>query len=183
MSWRSVARKPCRQGRVTWSTFHSPDWRICPGMAWCPSQPGLGGSWPPARREGQGDAVLLDVGAGGGVRNGQPQHGHGADIAADGYFDGGFLAGPAWVRAVAIEPGCEQSRWLPVAADERCPDVPPEDRGAVVATTGIAAGQAPAVLAEPVPQGGAAGSGQRVRADPDHAAGAVAADLAVFEEK
>jgi hypothetical protein len=26
---------------VTCSTFHSPDWRIWPGMAWCPSQPGL----------------------------------------------------------------------------------------------------------------------------------------------
>ena len=40
-----------------------------------------------------------------------------------------------------------------------------------------------AVLPEPVPQGGAAGSGQRVRANPDHAAAAVAADLAVFEEE
>ena len=132
---------------------------------------------------GEGDAVLLDVGAGGGVRDGQPQYRHGSDVAADGHFESGFLAGPARVRAVAVEPGCEQSRWLPVAVDERRPDVPPEYRGPVVAAAGIAAAQVPAVLPEPVPQGGAAGSSQRVRADPHHAAAAVAADLAVFEEE
>ena len=84
---------------------------------------------------------------------------------------------------MAVEPGCEQSRWLPVAVDERRPDVPPEYRGPVVAAAGIAAAQVAAVLPEPVPQGGAAGSSQRVRADPHHAAAAVVADLAVFEEE
>jgi hypothetical protein len=127
---------------------------------------------------GEGDAVLLDVGAGGGVRDGQPQYRHGTDVSADGHFESGFLAGPARVRAVAVEPGCEQSRWPRVAVDERRSDVPPEDRGPVVAAAGIAAAQVPAVLPEPVPQGGAAGSSQRVRADPHHAVAAVAADLA-----
>jgi hypothetical protein len=93
------------------------------------------------------------------------------------------VAGPARVRAVTVEPGREQSRWLPVAVDERRPDVPPEYRGPVVAAAGIAAAQVPAVLPEPIPQGGAAGSSQGVRANPDHAAAAVAADLAVFEEE
>jgi hypothetical protein len=64
----------------------------------------------------------------------------------------GFLARPAPVRAVAVRPGCEQSRWLPVAVDERGPDVPPEDRGPVVADAGIAAAHVPAVLPEPVSQ-------------------------------
>jgi len=66
---------------------------------------------------GEGDAVLLDVGAGGGVGDGQPQYRHGSDVAADGHFKSGFLVGPARVRAVAVEPGCEQSRWLPVAVN------------------------------------------------------------------
>jgi hypothetical protein len=61
---------------------------------------------------------------------------------------------------MAVEPGCEQSRWLPVAVDERRPDVPPEYRGPVVAAAGIAAAQVATVLPEPVPQGGAAGSSQ-----------------------
>jgi len=73
-------------------------------------------------------------------------------VAADGHFESGFLAGPARVRAMAVEPGCEQSRWLPVAVDERRPDVPPEYRGPVVAAAGIAAAQVAAVLPEPVPQ-------------------------------
>jgi len=132
---------------------------------------------------GEGDAVLLDVGAGGGVGDGQPQYRHGSDVAADGHFKSGFLVGPARVRAVAVEPGCEQSRWLPVAVNERRPDMPPEYRGPVVAAAGIAAACVPAVLPEPVPQGGAAGSTQRVRADPHHAAAAVAANLTVLEEE
>ena len=97
-------------------------------------------------------------------------------------------------RAVSwrAQPGCGPWRssqdasspwWLPVAVDERRPDVPPEYRCPVVAAAGIAAVQVPAVLPEPVPQGGATGSGQHVRADPHHAAAAVVADLAVFEEE
>ena len=121
--------------------------------------------------------------AGAGVRDGKAQHRHGADVAADGHLERGFLVGPAGVGAVAVEPGCEQSGWLPVAVDERGPDVPPEYRGPVVAAAGVAAGQVAAVLPEPAPQGGAAGGGQRVRADPHHAAAAIAADLAVFEEE
>ena len=105
------------------------------------------------------------------------------DIAADRHLDRGFLAGPAWVRAVAVEPGREQFRWPLVVLDERGPCVPPEYRGPVAAAAGVAAGQVPAVLPEPVPQGGLAGGGQCVRADPHDAAAAVAADLAVFEEE
>ena len=78
----------------------------------------------------------------------------------------------------AISPGGCPSRWMSAA-----PDMPPEDRGAVVAATGVAAGQVPAVLPEPVPQGGLAGRGQCVRADPHHPAAVIAADLAVFEEE
>jgi hypothetical protein len=73
-------------------------------------------------------------------------------VPADRHLDRGFLAGPAWVRAVAVEPGREQFGWLPVALDERGPDVPPEYRGPVVAAAGVAAGQVPAVLPEPAPQ-------------------------------
>ena len=47
----SVCRKSGSQGCVRCSTFHRPDWRIWPGRAWCPSQPGLGGSWPAASWE------------------------------------------------------------------------------------------------------------------------------------
>ena len=93
-----------------------------------------------------------------------------------------WLAQPG-LRTVAVKPGREQSGWLPVALDERGPHMPTEDRGAVVAATGVAAGQVPAVLPEPVPQGGLAGCGQCVRADPDHPAAVIAADLAVFEEE
>jgi hypothetical protein len=109
---------------------------------------------------GERDAVPLDVPAGAGVRDAEPGHRHRPDIAADRHLDRGFLAGPAWVRAVAVEPGREQFRWPPVALDERGPCVPPEYRGPVVAAAGVASGQVPAVLPEPTPQGGLAGSGQ-----------------------
>ena len=51
-----------------------------------------------------------------------------------------FLACPARVRTVAVKPGRHQSGWLPVALDERGPHMPTENRGAVVAATGVAAG-------------------------------------------
>jgi hypothetical protein len=152
-------------------------------MAWCPSQPGLGWSWPPAGREVK--AMLFCSTSARVAGSGTVSHSyrHGSDVAADGHFESGFLAAAARVRAMVVEPGCEQSRWLPVAVDERRPDVLPEYRGPVVAAAGIAAARVATMLPEPVPQGGAAGSSQRVRADPHHAAAAVAADLAVFEEE
>jgi hypothetical protein len=53
----------------------------------------------------------------------------------------------------------------------------------VIAATVVTAFQVPAVLAEPVPEGGPAGRDQRVRADTDHPAAAVGADLAILEEE
>lgn len=105
-----------------------------------------------------------------GPGDGEPGHRHRPDIPTDAPLDSGFLAGPARVRAVAVEPGCEQCRRVPVAVDECGPDMPPEYRGPVVAAAGVAVGQVAAVLPEPAHKGGLPGGGQRMRADPHHRA-------------
>jgi hypothetical protein len=53
--------------------------------------------------------------------------------------------------------------------------VPPEHRRAVVTPAAVTAFKVPAVLAEPVPERGLAGWGQRVSADADYPAAAVGA--------
>src|SRR5580692_559874 len=85
---------------------------------------------------GERDAVPLEVPAGARIPDAKPEHWHCPDVPADRHLDRCFLVGPACVGAVAVEPGCEQSGWLPVALYERGPDMPPEDRGAVVAAAG-----------------------------------------------
>ena len=131
----------------------------------------------------QSDAVALEVAAVGPGGNVESQERHGPDVAADGAFDAGFLAGTLTGRAVAVKPGREQVAGQVVAADESRAHVPAEYGGPVVAAAGVAAGQLPAVLLQPSQQRRLAGCRQSVGSDSHHPVAAVRAFLAVFEEE
>ena len=78
----------------------------------------------------------------------------------------------------AISPGGCPSCWMSAA-----PTCRRKTEARWLPLPGSRPARCPRCCREPVPQGGLAGCGQCVRADPDRPAAVIAADLAVFEEE
>jgi hypothetical protein len=133
-------------GSMTCSRFHSPDWRIWPGRAWCPLQLGLGGSWPAASWDVSAMLFRSTYPVGAGSRDAEAEHRHCADVSGSPPSRARFLASPAWMGAAAVEPGLRAVR---VAAPSRWMSAAPACHRKAEAQwlpLPVALGQVPAVL-------------------------------------